>query len=341
MKRYLTIGLAVIFAVSVLGFIFSGRKENFQVEEVKIFPVAEQKQVENKEIPKNYELRATSSPFSSFFEKTALEQNRKTFKEIGIKFEEFKQDLKQVIKSLPSFSETDSETAEEPLSSPSQISPIAPQKAASILSEKEIFAKLYPDYFTDGLAEIQKVFLERGFLDASYQKIENFDSEEKIFSFVNTNIGVFEKQGWYSKEEAEKFRKGANGIWKDLMEKERLELQQQLIKSEFYKKILASKIHYLTESISREFLEIFPKKVYADYVNSVDCYKSSIILPGAGTNLWAPCCDCGINCGRRSCWNIAHCGPEGCLVNLGCLNLFARFFPAAIWDEFSGICGIG
>lgn len=353
MKRNLIIGLAAIFVISVLGLIFSGKKGELQIEEIKIFPVAEQKQTESE--TKNTAKSQQSFEFGilsldSIFEKTVLEQNRKTFKEIGIKFEEFKHDLKQAIGSLPSFSET----AEEPSSFPSQISPTAPQKTASTLSEKEIFAKLYPDYFTNALLDIQNVFIEFGYLEGGYKKIEKFDTEEKIFSFINTGTDVFEKQGWYTKEEAEKFRRGTNETWKKLMEKEKLELQGQFIKSEFYKNIFASKTNYFNKSISKKISEIFNKLtgkiVYAASVfdNSEngdgpgECWKGGNPLLPVGVNLIALCCDCGL--GGKDLDFIEHCGANGesCAIQLGCLNRLARFKGfSAIWDSDTGICGVG
>ena len=99
-----------------------------------------------------------------------------------------------------------------------------------ITVEQQVFDILYPDYFTDGLAFTQSVFVEQGFLSGDYKKIENFDSEEKIFTFVNTIIDVLEEQNIYSEEDAEKFRNGVNQVWKSLLAEEEKYWKKNLYK---------------------------------------------------------------------------------------------------------------
>lgn len=94
--------------------------------------------------------------------------------------------------------------------------------------EKRIFNQLFPPDLLEALMDTQENFIAQGFLLSTYQKIEEFDSEEKIFSFINTTIDVFEKQEWSSKEEAEKFRKGANETWKQLLEEEKKNIFKDL-----------------------------------------------------------------------------------------------------------------
>lgn len=57
----------------------------------------------------------------------------------------------------------------------------------------------------------------------------------------------------------------------------------------------------------------------------VDCYAEAGPNPIPGSNLWAPCCDCGIP-------------VKGFCIPIGCLNLLCRY-GNAIWDPATGICG--
>ena len=211
-----------------------------------------------------------------------------------------------------------------------------------ITVEQQVFDILYPDYFTDGLAFTQSVFVEQGFLSGDYKKIENFDSEEKIFVFVNTNINVFEEIGFITKSEADKFRVGANKIWKNILEGEKLELKKQLIGSEFYKRILTNRIYYISKSVNKKIAKILKELKDKAFVKTyaADCYRGGAATPG-GSNVWAPCCNCGLKCSSNGCVYIQDCGSGGssCNVQLGCKNLYGKG-RAVIWDP-SGICGVG
>jgi len=55
-----------------------------------------------------------------------------------------------------------------------------------------------------------------------------------------------------------------------------------------------------------------------------DCFRSGGIPLVAGPNLWAPCCNCTVNG-----------------YPVGCLNLMCSTWPAAIYDELTGVCGCG
>lgn len=224
----------------------------------------------------------------------------------------------------------------------SEISPISqPLSEVSIVSiEQQVFEILYPDYFTSGLSYTQQFYIEQEFLSKDYEKIEDFDSEEKIFAFVNTSIDVFEEQSIYSKEEAEKFRNGVNKIWKGLLAEEKIYWQRKLIGSDFYNKILANRQYHIRKSASEKIAKIFEtiKNTAAPYAYAADCYRGGATTPG-GANVWAPCCNCGLNCNKHGCFPVDDCG-SGCDIDLGCKNLFGKGKPV-IWDSSSGICGVG
>lgn len=221
-----------------------------------------------------------------------------------------------------------------------------------LAAKKEVFKLLYPDVYTDGLYRVQDEFIEFGFLDSGYKKIDNFDSEDKIFAFVNIIIDVFENEGNYTKEEAEKYRTGVNVIWKNLLkDEEEIYLQAILAKSQLSKDMLSNRLFNLRQSSSKKILAIFVEmgskfinKANAAFVISPDCYQDGAPVQPWGANVWAPCCDCGYICGSRGCFFVPHCytARSGCNVQLGCLNLYGQNQALnAIWDSASGICGIG
>ena len=45
--------------------------------------------------------------------------------------------------------------------------------------DKQIFETLFPYYIVDFYTGLQESYIELGFLDENYEKIEKFDSEEK------------------------------------------------------------------------------------------------------------------------------------------------------------------
>lgn len=207
--------------------------------------------------------------------------------------------------------------------------------------EEKIFKRLYPDYFTNGLVYTQNIFIEQGFLDANYEKIEMFDSEEKIFSFTNTIIDVFEEQGFYTSEEATESRVGVNQVWKSLLDSEKRLFREELLGSKLSKKIIVNIFYQIRKQFSRKIIEavknaenIMAKKAYAG-----DCYRE-----GAGritgANVWAPCCDCGLICNRHGCYLVTDCRGR-CHIDLGCKNLYGRGGRPVIWDPATRICGIG
>lgn len=217
------------------------------------------------------------------------------------------------------------------------------QKANVTEIDQKVFDILYPDYFVFGLSYTQEFFIKQKFLDENYKKIENFDTEEKIFSFVNTIIDVSEKQGWYTKKEAEKFRYGVNQTWKSLLAEEEQYWKKKIIGSDFYDKILANRRYYIHKSMSRKISIIFKtmeeialKKAYAQ----TECYRGGASTPG-GANIWAQCCNCGFNITENGAEYKEDCGSGGCDIDLGCLNLYAGGSKPAIWDQSTGICGVG
>ena len=216
-------------------------------------------------------------------------------------------------------------------------------KLSEVEIEQIVFNKLYPDYFTDGLTFTQNVFVEQSFLSEGYEMIESFDSEEEIFAFVNTIINVFEEQGFYSEEEAVKFRIGANQTWKSILDDERSFFRKELISSELSKKIFANILFNAQRKTSKKIINIVDKLegLFLKEAQAEECFRAKG-GGSSGSNVSAPCCNCGLKCGSHGCVPVDDCGSGGsaCDVQLGCKNLYGAG-RAVIWDSSNGICGIG
>lgn len=333
-------GIVIIIAVVALGFTFFLPKEKESAEtditerpETTRFPSVTQKDADSQPSSKIEPTEDSSSQgiFKNYIEDPVLSTDFDLSQEIRPLIE----DVSDLFGGFPV------------LQPQTETEPKIFSESELLAIKQEVFKKLYPDYFTDGLSGIQEIFIEREFLDTNYQKIENFDSEDKIFAFVNTIIDVLEEQDIYTKEEAEKFRTGANVVWKNLLkEEEELFLQELMAKSQLSKKIIANRLFNLRKSSSKKVIGIFGKiknvvikNVYALTVTSPDCYQEGPPMP-IGSNSWAPCCNCGWDCSGHF---IPDCGPAGryCCYHLGCLNNNAGGWRSAIWDPATGICGVG
>ncbi len=77
----------------------------------------------------------------------------------------------------------------------------------------------------------------------------------------------------------------------------------------------------ILNSISMGFNTIFRIQTASAIV---DCARPGGIPELPGPNLWAPCCNC-------------FAGP----YPIGCLNYVCVYWPAAIYDQTTGMCGCG
>ena len=218
------------------------------------------------------------------------------------------------------------------------------EKLSEAQIEKKVFDRLYPYYFIDGLVFTQDVFEEQSFVDTDYKEIKIFDSEVKIFAFVNTIIDVFEEQSFYTQEEANKYRVGVNKTLKDLLESEKILFRNELISSELSKKIFANIMYNARKKASQKIISFMDKikDITIKDARAADCFRSGG-GSGAGANVSAPCCNCGLKVIRGGGTQyVQDCGSgsSGCDIPLGCKNLYGMG-RAVIWDSSTGICGVG
>jgi|TARA_Y100000310_G_scaffold169509_4_gene169668 hypothetical protein len=332
MNKNLIVIFIIIAVIATLGWIFlSPIKERLTV--IQIIKKSTTKQPQNTTIIERKKEEADQSqsisgilPYNDQFDEfknppieSFLSIESKTFKNIG-----------PIIEDVVSV-----------FTNPEVPQPLSDEKLASV--EQQVFDILYPDYFTEGLAFTQSVFVEQGFLSENYKKIENFDSEEKIFAFVNTIIDVFEEQGFYSEDEAIKFRIGANQTWKSILDDERRIFRNKLISSKLSKKIFANILFNTHKKTSKQIINIADKleDIFLKKAQAKECFRDGG-GGGSGSNDWALCCNCGLKCTSNGCVYRQNCGKGGksCNVPLGCKNLVGKG-KAVIWDSATGICGVG
>lgn len=328
MNKNLIVISIIIAIIAILSWIFllSTEKKSVPVQTVKEFST---KKTQPHQISTNKQTEASNQPISILGISPYSEQfdELDTFKKNDQLFEDFENIVSTFTNPFtPQISE---------------VNPVSQENIDLAKVEQQIFDILYPDYFTDGLFDTQQFYIEQDFLSANYERIEKFDSEEKIFAFVNVSIDVFEEQGIYSEEDAEKFRNGVNKIWKSLLAEEKIYWQKKLISSEFYDKILTNRQYYIRKSASRRITKIFEaiKTTIAPEVYAADCYRSGG-GGGVGSNVSAPCCNCGFNTDGRHVWYVEDCGGGCNLRDLGCKNLYGKG-RSVIWDSSTLICGVG
>lgn len=208
--------------------------------------------------------------------------------------------------------------SDNPLSDKSQESlPVQEKKA---MNDEEYFKIAYPDYYIGYLNAMAKMMEDNGYPINADEK--QFASEEKIIAFLNKYIDYLAAQGAITEGQKIGFKFGVNNTLPELNEKEK---QAKSI----------SQI-YIKKSIEKLAWVAFGEKACA----IVSCFWIGAPKP-IGANLWAPCCNCGWNCGKHGCWFVPDCGVGGCQINTGCINGVCGYANSSIWDPMGGICGCG
>lgn len=165
--------------------------------------------------------------------------------------------------------------------------------------------------------------VEQNFISSSQKT--SFDSEEKIYSFL---------------EKFASFYKSVAGLSDDefLSLKEKLNKIPEL-KAEQREELLKKKLSFL------DLFGNFFKTAEAAWIGVPPfCYKD--LAPGnpvVGFSSPNYCCNCGQFCNVHGCNFVYDCGIGGaaCTIQLGCLNSVCRSFPNALWDPATTMCGCG
>ena len=111
-----------------------------------------------------------------------------------------------------------------------------------VLSEKEIFEKLYPSSFRDILLELQDFMISEGVIEE--RERVNFQTEDEIMDFAKKAIKFFEQKKVISSEDAKRFIEIGIPQWRKIKHQEAENLRQGKPQGVigFYKKVLNNSI---------------------------------------------------------------------------------------------------
>ncbi len=286
-----------------------------------------QKTPENKEIPT--QIVRGSQSYEVEPHKNSLEQRSFRFFDMVAPLVEPFEELLNITPSNPPYSKGEEQ----------QNSPLSLRGARGVtgkpLTEQKIFNWIWPEDYRRGLAEIETLYINEGYI--AQRPPTNFDDEENIYQFLALTLDVAETQKWIIPSDATILRKGLKETLPPVIEHDKNLLRQGLLPVSFLPK---------DTDITKLRLVIFANIAQASpgWVTSPDCYKDDAPFnPLPGPNLWAECCNCGWFCTPKGCKFFEDCEEQSvkCNVPAGCLNLTCRTFPNAIWDPTTGICGCG
>lgn len=223
--------------------------------------------------------------------------------------------------------------------------PMAPRKT---LTEKEVFDQIWPPSYIEALKSVEKTLKDTGFLDSN--KRISFASDGDIYKFLKLQVDFAEKNTWISKEEAGRFRDAITNILPQIIASERAALfrGQNSINTvpgyQQFTNVPASPQNRLNDLLDGlKYVFSLAQPAEAAWIRGVVCYKDDAPLnPAPGFNGATFCCNCGKRC-RPRCVFVPDCGTfgAGCDIHFGCLNNVCRFWPNAIWNPATGICGCG
>lgn len=193
-----------------------------------------------------------------------------------------------------------------------------------LLLTKEQFHFLYPDSFIAGLVDAQNLFLKE--YDPTYEPVIKIETDAQVRYVEEKIVAAFFSANMITKEKSEQFIKT---IRFTLPQLQLIDLATYS-SYDFYRPISLNK-----KMAKKQFLSGFMEKLMNVAANKTraavcgscssrpECFQEGSSIPGkAGSELFYLSCYC-----------------TGCLTSLGCLS--ANNGTAAIYDQATGICGIG
>lgn len=234
-----------------------------------------------------------------------------------------------------------------PPETPKKITSINPVSSSPILSEEEIFQRIWSDDYIKYLQEIDRLIIEDGFPADGNDPQTILATDKDIFKFLRSMFIYTYKKGWITDNDLNNFLNGVEEILPELIKQERDALQNKGTLGNFL-----PNNQYLTQrkqlfwKFAKGILNIAinVQPIYAGWTRNEDCYKDDD--PNnqkIGSNKAVFCCNCGLH-HHGDHWHFHNdCGPYGvaCDRQLGCLNRVCGAWPNAIWDRQTGICGCG
>jgi len=195
------------------------------------------------------------------------------------------------------------------------------------LTEEEIVKMLYPDYYLEHLDYLQDLAISGGIISTSERSA--FDTRESIQEFHLRYIEYLASINIITPAEKDNFVDGIESVLPQMQE-----IDLEFLGTNEQGSAFAGYLVMCTEdkrdgSLPSEaawFFKPLFDKLGIRPAHAADCFRSGS-GGSLGSNLWAPCCNCRIPCGKTTC-------------PIGCLNLVCVGRPA-IWDPATGICGCG
>ncbi len=223
------------------------------------------------------------------------------------------------------------------------------------LTDEEIFHRLFPSYYIDGLSYYQDLLINTGYFSESDRL--TFDSLDNVIEGLDRGLSYLLDVGTIDQEKYDRFKKSIHGEFRDLIMYEWEQLRTgaspydmnkikegaynfEDIWPPSYEALYAqgscgSEEENIFKKVWGKIMAfIYPESAYAGggcgfdpyggvCIEGIECYRSGPPIP-AGVDLWAPCCCC---CAGKA--------------PIGCLNSVCSGPRAAIWDPMTGICGCG
>lgn len=272
------------------------------------------------------------------------------------------------------------ETAPEPVYEVPKVSDIAPTlslvkndeksglfmeyfttRSSVKLSGEEVFDRLWPPSYREGLKKVENLLVSEGYLADSDRS--PLDTDAEVYKTLNRMFGFARLKGVVDEKDVASLDRGLNELLPQIVKRERKALEggavgigdsivpgaQRLI----YKKDSHLLISDLLDGLKYVFVVAKPAMASNDWTPSwntkPDCYKDlNPVNPVYGFNGWVYCCNCGWKYVGVSVVFVEDCGPfsAACDIPDGCLNLICAAYPNAVWDQFTnplgtGICGCG
>lgn len=192
-----------------------------------------------------------------------------------------------------------------------------------ILSLNKVqFHFLYPDYFIASLIDAQNLFIKEH--DPAYEPLLKIETDAQVRTIEEKIVTTLLAADMITKEKAERF---ITTIRFTLPELQLIDLKMYNSYGFYKSSPRTTPKGLFLAGLMEQFKNALANKAQAAICGTCSslplCFQEGAATPGmAGSELFYPSCYC-----------------TGCLTSLGCLS--ANSGKAAIYDQATGICGVG
>ena len=205
-------------------------------------------------------------------------------------------------------------------------------QAGKALAPEQIFSMLSVTSYVHALNNLQDSIIKENQMSAD-ERI-SLDSHEHVVAFLVKSLDYLKEKGTIDREDYAQFKDMLPQYYFDLKRQEEQAARSASEKSStptaYHSPARASLVSPILKAAGHagifNGLAMGFKMIFGIQSASavVDCFRSGGIPLVPGPNLWAPCCNCTVNG-----------------YPIGCLNLMCASWPAAIYDQTTGVCGCG